>query len=111
MLNAEVIAFVEEFGKQIVTALVKHIVVEIDFGLSTQNDDTVYTTVPVTWVAEDSVLIATVAGPTADHDLEDGAIENITFSIGNIVPGVSFELIANAPLTSWGKYLVNIVGV
>jgi hypothetical protein len=86
--------------------------VTINFGPATDpEEDTVYTTVSAPWVAADSVITLTLGGPTSDHDLEDAAIERIIMSVGNIVPGVSFDIIANAGNCSWGQYQVEVVGV
>lgn len=84
----------------------------INFGLATDpENDTTSTIVTVPWVYPGMILVATITGPTSDHDLEDSALEKINLSVGNIIDKVSFEVFAHAPNSSWGQYLINIIGV
>lgn len=90
----------------------------VNFGFaSALEGDTATTTVPAPWVTEDSVLVVSVIAkfgavtPADDHDMNEVAVEGITATVGNIVPGVSFDVMAYAPQGTWGEYYINIVGV
>jgi lysophospholipase L1-like esterase len=77
----------------------------IDFG-STGEDTTAQTTVLDSYIQTSSIIHCSLSGETADHTPEDGVIEQLTLAAGNIVPGVSFDIYANAPEGTWGRYLV-----
>lgn len=80
----------------------------VDFGTG---DTDVMTTVAVAWVAAGTEIVVTAGDATADHDIEDAALEGLLFSVGNRVPGVSFDLYAYAPDGTFGQFKVNCVGV
>lgn len=72
----------------------------------------VSTTVLATWVtATDIILVAPQAVPTPEHDPDDYAVEGITAYAANIVPGVSFDIIAQAVNSSWGRYQISYARV
>jgi hypothetical protein len=83
--------------------------VTVNFGFPTTNEgDTATVTVSAPTVASNSKIFcspATVA--TADHDPDDIVVEAITAYGTNIVPGVSFDVVAVAPQNSWGRYVIN----
>jgi hypothetical protein len=88
------------------------VIATIDFGTAFgPENDTAYVTVSAPWVTSGSVLLATFGGPTTDHDLDDAAVEEIVLTVGNIVPGVSFDIVAHTDHFSWGQYIVNVTGV
>lgn len=87
--------------------------VEVDFGFPNGLEgDVARATVAVPWVTAKTMFTCTlVINGTADHPDEEVAVENITAYVGNIIPNVSFDVIASAPHNTWGKYLINVVGV
>lgn len=80
----------------------------LDFGNypGQEEDTTATTTVLDPYIQSSSVIQVSLAGTTTDHDPEDGVIEGITLGVGNIVPGVSYDIYAYASDGTWGKYLV-----
>lgn len=86
---------------------------EVDFGFqSEQEGDIATVTVAAAWVTPTSVIICTpLATATDDHDPEDYAIEGIKAYAANIIDGVSFDIIASANNTTFGKYNVQAIGV
>lgn len=85
---------------------------EVDFGHATGGEtDMATVTVAAPWVTADStIMCAPAAVATDDHDPHDVIIERITAYPSNIVPGVSFDIIAFAPNNSWGRYVINAMG-
>lgn len=86
----------------------KLLITEIDFGTG---DTTITKTILAPWVKNSNPPLVVAYGETADHDAEDIVIEELKLTTGNIVPGVSFDIIAHAPSGTWGKYNVLILGV
>ena|SRR5271168_1076180 len=84
----------------------------LDFGFSAGGQgDTATVTVAATWVTSLSIIICGFpAQASPDHDPDDAALEDLTASAGNIVPGVSFDIFAYAPNGTWGRYYVNATG-
>lgn len=78
----------------------------VDFGDGQPEGDVVVVTVAAPWVTTGSVIMAAVRGQAPDHDPEDVAVEGLTAYAENVVPGVSFDLIAAAPQGTWGRYTV-----
>ena len=83
---------------------------EVDFGafVSVAAEQS-FTSVVVAaaWVAADDVIVASpMAVATADHDPEDYGLEQVTATVGNIDPGVSFTIYASAPNGTWGRYQI-----
>lgn len=91
---------------------VRRVVVEVDFGWvpNTEDDDRTVTVTGETWVTADSPLSAILFGSTADHDAEDAMAEGMVVSIGNVVPGVGFDVSVHAPGGTWGRYNVLVTG-
>jgi hypothetical protein len=85
----------------------------VDFGFATgQEGDIATVTVSATWVLATSIItVAPYAYVTADHDPEDYAAESITAYAANFATGVGFDIIARAPNNSWGRYVINAMGV
>lgn len=84
----------------------------IDFGPANGlENDTANVVVSAPWVNNNTILTVSLGGPTADHDIDDASIENINLSIGNIIPGVSFEIVAHSENFTWGEYQVSVIGV
>ena len=81
----------------------------VDFGFASGQEGDIATVTVTTTFATTSSIITCVpfAGTTPDHDPDDPVIEAITVYATNIVDGVSFDLVANAPQNSWGRYLIN----
>lgn len=87
--------------------------VTVDFGFQTgQEGDVAIATVSASWVTSGTILTCTPCPiATTDHDPDDYAIEGIQAYARNIVPGVSFDVVASAATGStFGKYVINIVG-
>ena len=85
----------------------------VDFGNAAGGESHLASvTVAAAWVADDSVILCNAAGvATPDRDAEDAALEGITAVAANLNEGVGFDVIARAPLGSWGRFNINIIGV
>jgi hypothetical protein len=85
----------------------------VDFGFDAGNEgDVARLTIAAPWVTSQSnIFCQSVAVATIDHDPEDAALENIQVWAENLVPGVSFDVIAVAPQNSWGKYMIQAAGL
>lgn len=80
--------------------------VNVDFGFASGGEgDTAFSTVAATWVQATSIVLAQAAATaTADHDPEDAVVEGLVAAVTNIIPGVSFDILAYAPFGTWGQY-------
>jgi hypothetical protein len=87
--------------------------VMVDFGNASGGEaDLASVTVAAAWVTDSSVILCNPAGvATPDHDAEEAALEGITAIAANLNEGVGFDVIARAPLGSWGRFNINIIGV
>jgi hypothetical protein len=87
--------------------------VTVDFGFSGgQEGDIAKTTVAAPWVSNSSIFVCNpFAGSTPDHDPDDVIVEAINAYVENIIAGISFDVVAIAPFNSWGRYLINVVGI
>lgn len=87
--------------------------VMVDFGNTAGGEsDLASVTVAAAWATNSSVILCNAAGvATPDHDAEDAALEGITAVATNLNEGVGFDVIARAPLGSWGRFNINIIGV
>lgn len=85
----------------------------VDFGFASGGEDTVASvTVSAAWVTASSVILCTPLGiNTADHSPDDVAVEGLTAYASNLVVGVGFDIIVSAPNGTWGRYLINAVGI
>lgn len=85
----------------------------VDFGNAAGGESYLTSvTVAAAWVADNSVILCNAAGvATPDHDAEDAALEGISAVAANLNEGVGFDVIARAPLGSWGRFNINIIGV
>lgn len=85
--------------------------VVVDFGLSLSTDSSAIVT-GQSWVASGTKFMITLTGTTVDHpDPIEGILEQLVYSISDVVPGVGFTLNAHAPLSSYGQYRFNVIGV
>ena len=84
----------------------------VDFGFgSAQEGDVASATISATWVTPTSIILCNPAAvPTTDHDEQDAQVEGLVAYAGNLIPGVSFDVLAYAPQGTWGKYLINAQG-
>jgi len=81
--------------------------VELDFGNSIGGDGIATVTIPSLLVTNDNFKsFSYVAKENTDHDLIDFVAEGIIFSIQNIQNNVSFDIVASAPRSTWGKYKI-----
>jgi hypothetical protein len=88
--------------------------VTVDFGTLVNVEDTRATATVggQSWVTANSVITATLSQTqTADHDFEDGGIEGVSAVCTNLVPGVSFDIIATAIEGSRGTYKFDCIGI
>lgn len=87
--------------------------VELDFGHTADGfGDVAITTVAATWVTANSIIQVQATGAaSADHDPEDGLLEEISAMAVNIIPGTSFDIEAYAPNGTWGRYEMNYIGL
>ena len=82
----------------------------VDFG-STRNN-TASVTVAAAWVTPTSIISPSIAYvTTANHSGDEALAEGLIVTAGNIVDGVSFDLIVAAPNCTTGVYKVNYIGV
>lgn len=83
-----------------------------DFGYANGGEgDTAIVTFSAPWVHASSVVICQIGDSCdPDHDDEDAVVEGITAHAVNIVPGVQFDVMVYAPLGSWGRYRIFILG-
>jgi hypothetical protein len=81
----------------------------VNFGFTLFGEgDTASVTVPAPWVQANSVIVCTpYAVTTSNHDPTDVLIEGIEAYAANIVPGVSFDIMALAPNNTFGQYVIN----
>lgn len=78
----------------------------IDFGAT--EDGIASVTVATASALTASKIQVTPAGvATADHDPDDYMVEGITVGVANIVNATSFDILANAPNGTWGRYTIN----
>lgn len=78
-----------------------------------KEDSTATTVVNVSWASTGiPVLVLLDTDLTgSDHTLEEAAAEGINFRAGNVVEGVSIEVIGYAPNGTNGTYKFKIVGL
>lgn len=83
----------------------------IDFGGPPETFNARVSVTGLTWILGTSSVIACPSGiATSTHDPDDYWVEGITAQVGNIVPGVGFDIIAAAPLGTFGQYIFNWIG-
>jgi hypothetical protein len=93
-------------------AIVFGVEVTVDFGASSNETFNAVTTVTgQSWVSVTSIIVAQIFGVTADHDEEDGLIEDIAVTIQNRSLGVGFDVYAHAPNGTFGTYKVHCIGM
>lgn len=81
--------------------------VELDFGNQIGGDGNADVTVASLLVTNANFKsFSYIAQPNTDHDLIDFVAEGIVFSIQNIQDNVSFDIVASAPRSTWGKYKI-----
>jgi hypothetical protein len=80
----------------------------VDFGA---NDDLVQVTVSAAWITSTTKLFLTLESDPLDHDTEDVLLEELKVTYGNVVVGTSFDIFVHAPNETWGRYVVDIIGV
>lgn len=88
--------------------------VTVDFGFTvSQEGDTARITVTgQPWVTPSSIILCNpVAASTVDHDLDDVTVEGIVAYAQNLVGGIGFDVVAYAPQNSFGKYVINAMGI
>lgn len=68
-------------------------------------------TVAAAWVAANTVLSLAILPHPSDHDTEDALIEGLSVTFSNLVVGVSVDIEVHAPEETWGRYIINIIGV
>jgi hypothetical protein len=93
------------------TPIINSLQTTVDFGNQLGGESCQSTTtVSAPWVTLNSIIICSVAAiATPDHDAEDCVLEGITAYATNIIPGVSFDVIANSPNNTWGQYTINCI--
>lgn len=99
----------DETQSTIITKLDLHSgVVNIDFGNDgvLSDNDLVISTVLAPWITANSKIVCFVENDGVDHTDEDVYIENIIATVYNIVPNVSFDIIAVAHNLTWGRYKI-----
>lgn len=104
-LEADLIGVLPDVGT------VKSVQATVDFGFPTGGEgDVAVVTVAALWVQAESIIVCSPAGvSTADHDPQDAVAEGITAQATNVVQGVSFDVQAEAPNGSWGRYVINAI--
>ena len=79
--------------------------VNIDFGIS---GDFLKTTVNALWVTalHQGKIKCEVFDDEVDHLFGEALLGNLTASIGNIIAGVSFDVVITSQHDTWGRYIV-----
>jgi len=90
-------------GANIVSAVV-------DFGTLTPEETLIPITVAVPWVTATTTFVSSVV-EGQDHTADEVVAEAVISTIGNVIPGVSFDLSVTSINGSTGKFLVNVVGL
>jgi hypothetical protein len=81
----------------------------VDFGIFEPTEDTTArVTIAAPWVTANDVLVCCVV-EGQDHTDDEISAEQVTATIGNIVPGVSFDVVLSAMNGASEKFLVNIM--
>ena len=77
----------------------------IDFGIS---GDFIISTISATWITalHYGKVKCEVFDDGVDHLFGEALLGNLTASIGNIVPGVSFDVIVTSQHDTWGRYVI-----
>lgn len=84
----------------------------LDFGHPLGEGDTASLTVSAPWVASESRIICLPSpAASADHSTDESLVEDIHFSAVNLVPGVSFDVVAHAPNGTWGRHDCTILSL
>jgi len=82
----------------------------VDFGFSSSFEGAyALTTVSASWVTTASVIDIKVTSDSSHHSVEDSVLEGLTFSVGNIINGSSFDIYSYAINGTWGIYNVTAV--
>jgi len=82
----------------------------VNFGMFEPTEDTTArVTVGAPWVTAISELLCSVV-EGQNHTDDEIAAEQITCTIGNIQPGISFDVVLSAPNGASNNFLVNILG-
>jgi hypothetical protein len=81
----------------------------VDFGNFTPEETVMRTTVAVPWVTPTTKFVCTVVAGQ-DHTADEIAAEQVTTTAGNIVAGVSFDVVVTSLVGSTGKFTVDVVG-
>lgn len=85
---------------------------QITLGFGATENNLTSLTISAPWVTSETLLVVSVAHEaTDDHSADEALAEGIIASCGNIVDGVSFDLIAFAPNCTWGEYKFNVIGL
>lgn len=97
-------------GNQVVGSSSNTVTGIVDFGVPEPTEDTTArVTVSATWVTAGSVLQCSVV-EGQDHTDDEVAAEQVTVTVGNIQPGVGFDIVMSAPNGASRKFLVNVRG-
>jgi hypothetical protein len=81
----------------------------VNFGAGDTYVETVVT--GKSWVTSGMTFIANVAGEQPGRSDEDGILEELQVSVGDVVAGAGFTVRAYAPNSAFGSFVVNVIGV
>lgn len=85
----------------------RYINTEIDFGAT--DTDLCRVAIPCDWIKSDSKLIVEILGEeTSEHSTDEIITQYINIKVVNIVPNVSFDLIAYCEEKTYGKFKVKV---
>lgn len=80
---------------------------EVDFGDIIGGDGNASVTIPNLLITNSNIKsFSFVPKSNSDHDLDDFVAEGIIFYIQNIQDNTSFDIVASAKNSTWGKYLI-----
>lgn len=83
----------------------------LDFGFASGGEDTIASiTIPFSTIYSNCYMNCVMGKGTPDHDPEDAIVEGIIAYTENIIPGVSFDIVAYASNGTWGRYMVKVTG-
>jgi major tropism determinant Mtd-like protein len=81
----------------------------VDFGILTPEETTASVTVAATWVTATTKLVCSVV-EGEDHTADEIAAEQVTATVGSVIPGTSIQIVLSSLNGSTGKFLVTVVG-
>ena len=80
----------------------------LDFG--TGSDIASVAVTGLSWVTASTVITPALRGDSSVRGIEEGLIEELKFSITNLIAGTGFTIVGYAPHGALGKFTINWIG-